>query len=389
MNKRNIIIGLAVIAGILGIIIFFLLSRDPENIRQYRQQAEGRFDDPSQKLAELAQGGAPVPYAEVLNDYTIWAKFPPNSRPLKPEYLDVIEYKQIALPYQAMVTVKDGQLKAAQFECKLQPVKHTVLEGETLDIQLECRNPENGQGTAAKLESVRLERYIDDKTFGVPEPQVKPGTAENGFKTIIAFKPRREDWGDMQLSIKFGIPAENSGFVHDMKVHFFSSPVTPATFTGNFRERIESGSLIISAELDVRMPGRYTIEGNLFAAEDKPVAHAKSDARLTGGKQMVDLLFFGKIFHERRASGPYILKGLRGIQETSALDPELLNGPQEQVNKLLETLRTTEPDHRTIPEYDKEFTTQPYKLADFSDAEYDSDLKRERIKELKQLAESE
>lgn len=383
------IIGLAALAGILGIVIFILLSRDPENVRQYREQAEGRFDDPSQKLAELTQGGASVPYAEVLNDYTTWAKFPPNSRPLKPEYLDVINYKQIALPFQSMVIVKDGQLKAAQFECKLQPVKHTVLEGETLEIHLECRNPENAQGTPIKIETVRLERYIDDKTFGVPTPEVKPGTAENNQKTIISFKPRREDWGDMQLSLKFGIPAENSGFIHDMKVHFFSSPVTPATFTGNFRERIENGSLIIAVELDVRMPGRYTIEGNLFAAEDKPIAHTKTDARLTGGKQMVDLLFFGKIFHERRSGGPYILKGLRGIQETSALDPELLNGPQDQVNRLLESLRTTEPDHRTVPEYEKEITTQAYKTQDFSDAEYDSDLKRERINELRKLAEAE
>lgn len=386
MRNRILIIGGILIIG-LGAVIFYLLTRPVDKVGEFRRKADGSFNDPTDQLKEFAEGGYRITYEQVLSDYRKWAKYPPNSRPLKPEYGDVIHFQQIELPFQPMPVIKpDGTLGPATYACRVQPVEHTVVENETMIIQVACRTVENQTPAEVKIESVSLIRFLDDKTWGVRAPDIKPGTAQNEWVTTLEFKPQPQDWGDMDLAVKFSVPAEKPAFVHEKKVTFFSSPVAPARFTGKFNEKIENGSLIVGVELDVRMPGRYTVEGNLFTSDDRPVAHVRTDARLTGGKQMVDLLFFGKIFHDQGAGGPYVLKGVRGIQDTGPLDPELLNRPVAEVEKIIEKTRTTEPDRRVIPWWKDSFKTKTYRLEDFSEAEFDSDLKRERIKELEKLA---
>ncbi len=386
MKNRILIIGAALIL-VLAAVIIYVLTRPADKVGEFRKKSDGSFEDPTEQLKEFAEGGYRITYEQVLSDYRKWSRYPPNSRPLKAEFGDVIRHQQIELPFQPMPVVKpDGTLGDAAYACRLQPVEHTVVEGESMVIQVACRTSENQTPAELKIESVSLIRFLDDKTWGVRAPDIRPGNAQNEWVTELEFKPQPQDWGEMDLAVKFSIHAEKPGFVHEKKVTFFSSPVAPAKFTGKFAEKLENGSLVLSVELDVRMPGRYTVEGNLFTTDDRPVAHVRADARLTGGKQMVDLLFFGKIFHDQGAGGSYVLKGVRGIQDTGPLDPELLNRPVKEVEKIIETTRTTEPDRRVIPWFKESFKTKAYKLEDFSPAEFDSDQKRERIKELEKLA---
>lgn len=391
-NRRLLIIVSAVIVIILVAGIALLLGRETE-LDKYRRNADGQFDDPTRRLEEMAATDALVTYEQVLEDYKKWAQYPPTSRPLRPEYTDVIEFQKIAVPYQ-MMPIPDGKdgLKAGKFQCRLQPVEHTVTEGEVLEIQLSCQDPETAndpraaQGTEIRVESMELVRYLDTKTWPVAEPETKPGTQANSFVTSFLFRPKRDDWGNMDFAVKFKLPAEGSGFVHELKTHFFSSPVAPAQFTGSFRERIENGSLVISAELDVRMPGRYEVQANLFAQDETPIATSKVYQKLTGGRQFVDLLFFGKLLHDQGAGGPYTLTGVHGLQDTDPLDPEKLSGPPDEVEKLIQGARTTEPNRRVIPRFKGKFVTQPYSLNDFSSSEYDSEEKRARMEELGKLA---
>lgn len=390
-NRRLLIIALAA-AAVLIVGIVVLLARESE-LDRYRRNAEGKFEDPTRELEQMAAGDAAVTYEQVLADYRRWSIYPPNSRPLRPEFTDVIEFQKIPLPFQ-MMPIPDGSggLKAGKFQCRLQPVEHTVVEGEAMEILLQCQDPEAAgdpraaQGTEIKVESVELLRYLDTQTWPVADPEVKPGNAANSFVTTFVFRPKREDWGNMDLAVKFKLPAEGSGHTHELKTHFFSSPVAPAQFTGNFRERLENGSLVISAELEVRMPGRYEIQANLFAQDQTPIASAKTYQKLTGGRQFVDLLFFGKLFHDYGQGGPYVLTGAHGLQDTDPLDPDKLSGPPDEVEKLIQSTRTTEPNRRVIPRFKGNFVTQPYSVSDFSEKEYDSDEKRERIEELTRLA---
>lgn len=391
-NRKVLIIASAVVAVILIAGIALLLGKETD-VDKYRRTAEGQFDDPTRRLEEMAATDALVTYEQVLTDYKKWAQYPPGSRPLRPEYTDVIEPHKIPVPYQ-MMPVPDGKdgLKAGKFQCRLQPAEHTVTEGEAMEILLSCQDPETAndpraaQGTEIRVESMELVRYLDTKTWPVAEPETKPGTQANSFTTTFVFRPKRDDWGNMDFAVKFKLPAEGSGFVHELKTHFFSSPLAPAQFTGNFRERTENGSLVISAELDVRMPGRYEVQANLFAQDETPIGTSKVYQKLTGGRQFVDLLFFGKLLHDQGSAGPYILMGLHGLQDTDPLDPEKLSGPADEVEKMIQSARTTEPNRRVIPRFKGKFVTQPYSLNDFSQSEYDSPEKQERIQELGKLA---
>ena len=255
-----------------------------------------------------------------------------------------------------------------------------------MEVTLRCATiSESGGTTPVDIQEIKLVRRLDTKTWQTETPTVEAGSAENRHLYKITYRPRKDDWGDMHLDVNFTIPGEKGGFTHTLKTHFFSSPTAPARFTGIAGERIEDGSLIITADLNVRFKGRYTIEANLFN-EDGPVAYARKDARLNGGPQQVELKFFGRIFHDANAAGPYTLRGLRGIQDTDPLDPALLDKPPEEVEKILANLKTTQPAKRVIPTYAQDYKTQDYELSEFANDRWDSPEKRERIAELRKLA---
>ncbi len=388
-KRLYLVIGILLIAAI-GAVLFVLFGGDEEFGRE--DKIDGRTTDPTREYV-LGEDGAldlaqvAVTYEQVLDDYKQWAKYPPDSRPLRAGFIDQIEFHWIPLPPQNM-PIPDGKggLTEPRHACLLQPQTHTVTEGMEMVVTLRCASAgEGGQTVPVDIREIKLIRTLDDKTWQTETPRVEAGTPANKHEYRLLYRPRQDDWGDMSLQVNFAIPGEPGGFVHTLKTHFFSSPTAPARFNGIVAERIEDGSLLVSAELNVRFPGRYTIEANLFNANG-PVAYARKDARLGGGTQRVDLEFFGKIFHDQNAEAPYIVRGLRGIQDTDPLDPADLSKPVEEVQKMLATLKTTQPHKRVIPNFEKDYTTQEYRLAEFSNREWDSPIKRERMAELGQLA---
>jgi hypothetical protein len=395
MKKSIIAIGAVIVALVVVLVVF--LSQPAGGPDRAREDAIVRQNsDPTLQYQQSGDGGSmvdgaetEVSYEQVLDDYRHWAQYPPDSRPLKANYTDQIEHHWIPLPPRPMPIIgPDGKAKDPQHACLLQPLNHTVTEGQQMEVTLQCRAMAGdgaGQGAPLEIKNIRLVRYFDEKEYNTEQPRVTEGDKANKFTYRLTYVPRKDDWGDMELTVDFVVPAEKEPFTHTLKAHFFSSPVAPAQFRGVVAERIQDGSLIIVAEVNARFAGRYTIEANLFN-EDGPVAVARTDARLKAGPQNVEIQFFGKIFHDQNAPGPYQVVALRGEQDTSPLDPADLNLPPEEVEKMLSTLEATGPQKRTIPTWEGKYTTETYRLEDFSNAEWDSEIKRERMAELKQLA---
>ena len=128
--------------------------------------------------------------------------------------------------------------------------------------------------------------------------------------------------------------------------HFTGSKRIPAQFTGSIDDRIIAGNLAFDLGLDVRAPGRYRIEGNLFDVSGKPFGWARFDGRLDKGKQSAMLVYDGLLFHDAEAQGPYLLTQIRGRR----LMPESRVGSE------------------WIPELGKDYLTQSdYQLMDFRD----------------------
>jgi hypothetical protein len=391
LKKSILAFGIVIVALVVVLVVF--LSQPSSGPDLSREDAIDRqTSDPTLEYTQnddhMVDGASTqVSYEQVLEDYQRWAWYPPNSRPLKANYFDQIEHHWIPLEPKPMPIVgPDDKLIDPKHSCLLQPLNHTVTEGKQMEVTLRCSTlEEGGPGVPIEIKSIKLMRYFGDKSWNTEQPQVEEGNQANDYTYRLIYRPRQDDWGDMELTVAFVVPAEKEEFTHTLKGHFFSSPVAPAHFRGVAGERIDDGSLIITVEVNARFAGRYTIEANLFN-DDGPVGISRTDVRLAAGPQNVELKFFGKIFHDQYAPGPYHLVGLRGQQDTAPLDPADLNKSPEEVDRLLAKLESTEPNHRTIPTYEEKYTTEPYKLADFSNAEWDSPIKRERMAELRALA---
>jgi len=388
-NKRL----LAGVGSLLALIVFFFAYRScagnstTKNSQAEQQRLRMRsFDDPTQELSQLAKN-ADVPFSKVLADFREWAQYPPDSRPLSPLDTDQIRFEKIELPLMPMPIVEEGKPKEAQHACVLQAESHTAYEDMEHETKLRCQNLANGKWVMPDVRAVKMTRTSATVTVNTLPPEMRKN--DNPPHIAFLFRPRQQDWGDMELTVDFALPDENSPHIHQLKTHFFSSPQAPAKFTGNFRERLDKGSLIIQAELQVRLVGNYRLEANLLAADGTPVAHARSEGKLGGGTQWAEFLFFGKVLRDSRQPGPYKLTGLRGQQLNLPINPEMLSLPPEQVEKILASTEQTEPIKRAIIPWIGEYRTEAYQLNQFSDAEWDSEFKRERIKELERLAAAE
>ena len=386
MGRRKLyaLLGLVLVVLAAAVLVLLLGGND---------RGPGRVDrapvttDPTQGQST---GGSEerIPPEEVLIHYRKWAAFPPNSRPLLPGHTDVLNYRQVYLPAQGMPAVVDGAARKSDYSCRLQPREHTVYEGGTMRVLFYCVSGK--ERVPVLIRGFELTRRLLEegvKTQGMT--LAAPGTDEareaGVHAHVFLFKPQVRDWGTLFLSVKFSIPTDALRAEYELKTSFFSSPVAPARFTGQFEEDLRDGSLLIKAQVTVRTPGRYTIEANLMA-EERPVGFARTDVRFsTRGLHWVELDYFGKIFHDRGLDGPYRLVGLRGLRHNTAIDPDRLSGNAQEVEKYIQSARTTEPERQYIPPFEKEHLTRPYRVRDFDDREYDSPLKRDRIRLIERL----
>jgi hypothetical protein len=87
----------------------------------------------------------------------------------------------------------------------------------------------------------------------------------------------------------------------------YSSP--HAHLTGNYRDAIVDGSLVIEAEVAVSRAGRFHLEGTLYSADgQRPVGEAQVAGELAPGRQWMRLTFFGRIINQSQIDGPYLLR---------------------------------------------------------------------------------
>ncbi len=83
-----------------------------------------------------------------------------------------------------------------------------------------------------------------------------------------------------------------------------------AALTGVFKDRVENGSLVISAQIDVKRAGRVHIAGVLNAVTGTPLAAAQAAKVVAEGVQWVDLTVYGLILREAALAGPFTLSSV-------------------------------------------------------------------------------
>jgi hypothetical protein len=84
-----------------------------------------------------------------------------------------------------------------------------------------------------------------------------------------------------------------------------------AHLTGRYRDALVDGSLLIGAEIEVAVEGRFHIEGTLYdSAGKQAVAWAQVAAQLSPGRHWLDLPYYGLILRESGIESPYLLRYL-------------------------------------------------------------------------------
>jgi hypothetical protein len=253
---------------------------------------------------------------ETAKDYREAARYPAGSHALKKGDADPIRSKRLptrqtrrgpdnAEPalsvWAAKVSFEKGQAVDlyATLDNRGKAVAPADLAGEIVDenggIVALVAYRDDGQGADQKAgDRVYSARW---KPEGLERPQAA--------SYMVRVKARLAD-GDLRQAA--------GGFL-------YSDP--SAHLTGRYRDALRDGNLVISAEIDVAEAGRFYLAGTLYAASGEPVGFAQNALNLEPGKHWVELSYYGLMFHERQAAGPYRL-GALALSTTTRM-PNALN----------------------------------------------------------------
>lgn len=130
-----------------------------------------------------------------------------------------------------------------------------------------------------------------------------------------------------------------------------------AHLTGRYRDAVREGNLVIAAEVEVAESGRFHLAGTLYSKAGEPIGYAQAAANLEPGRQWIELSYYGLMFHDRQAAGPYKLGSL--ALSTTGRMPNALNDLVENAH-----------------------VTRPYRLQQMRDAAFERPQLLETAKRL-------
>jgi hypothetical protein len=104
-----------------------------------------------------------------------------------------------------------------------------------------------------------------------------------------------------------------------------------ARLTGRYRDRIEDGNVVVSAQVQVTEKGRFHLAGTLHSVDGEAIGTAQAAQELEVGRHWIDLSFYGLMFHDRQARGPYGLGSL--VLRTTGQMPNAISDLVENAHR--------------------------------------------------------
>jgi hypothetical protein len=186
--------------------------------------------------------------------------------------------------------------------------------------------------------------FADDGSGGDPVPD------DGAFTGVLA--PAQTGLASFNGTIRAEVRYNVGGKTGVVQFDVIYTPELPAVWAGPPREAVEEGSLVYHLPLDVRMPGRYIVNGRVDDARGRAVALLTFNDVLGPGPNDVRLTMFGKLLRDKSPVLPLTLRDVDGY--------------------LLK--EDTDPDRALLPRLEgKVFTGAPHAPKSFSDAEWQSE----------------
>jgi hypothetical protein len=247
--------------------------------------------------AELEPGALAL---ESARGYRERARYPESSRPLVAGEADPVRAARVSAPHTLADPRGEGPaitLWAAQVSfVDPEPVTlHASLSG--IDGALAATAVVRGEVLTEAGDAVAKVRYEPDGAVG-------PAGFTATFELPEPWRPKRA--ASFLVRVQVELPG---GSLHHAAGGFlYSRP--GARLTGRFRDLADAGSLVVRAEVEVAQEGRYHLAGTLYSAGGEPLGWAQAARHLPAGRHFIDLRYYGLLFHERSAAGPYRLGAL-------------------------------------------------------------------------------
>jgi hypothetical protein len=237
---------------------------------------------------------------DILKDY------PPNSRPVTQSRAEAFKYNRRDLEFLGVPTADKKGPPA--FYSAFTADKFNVFEGETITLTLRAAKGPNlaagafpitdlngaiAKGRKPGAPRVRDLAFSDDGLNG-------DASAGDGTYTSTIRPSKIHELADYQGVVRAFVrfTANGSTFTHQLFFNYYPPKGIAGTFTGQFREAIEDGSLVVYAEMNVLQAGNFALDATLLTAGDQAFCHSRFKGRLEPGKQDVRFLFFGKAIRD-------------------------------------------------------------------------------------------
>lgn len=254
---------------------------------QYRQQA--RFPRSSHPVAD---GVDPIMAKREISKQVLPG--PNGEGPMLGVWASSISYEpgETALLYAQIVN--EGSVSSSDFARRLNrktaPLKISAkLVGETSGTLAQLVYRDDGRGA---------DRIAGDGIYSASYTLPKNRAPKLGLAESVAVHVQAQ-------SAKGEYRGALGGFL-------YSNP--GARLTGRYKDEMRDGNMVVSAEVEVLTPGRYHLAGTMSASrsggDSQPMAWAQNAAELKPGKQWIDLSYYGLIFHDMNAPGPYTMSSM-------------------------------------------------------------------------------
>lgn len=398
MKKNHFLILAAAAAVMLVLVVYFLAKDDKGSERDRKIIASGK--DPTLPSGD-GMGGMGDDPEEALDRYMKWAQYPPHSRPLFAEMKDLtrpFEFQSIPVgvievPAAGCQPTPEGGVrceKPAKFtdvKCEMHPEKTVSFGKKDMHIMLQCVNKDN---VLVPIDGITPRVYTILHNRVIPSPLPPIGFGDDGNNgdvkandRIYTFlvRPTDQDWGDMFLEADMQV----KGHRHNQRVTWYSTPHRVAEFKSGVQDEIKGGSLIVRVPVTILKKGYFNFAANLQQAggQKEYIASSTWEGDLEAGAQTISFEFFGKIIRDSGKDGPYLVDDIRGRRNNSPVTPSMVKKAMEEGREI--SGEHKEPLWEFIEPAPAYTTARAYKSDEFSTQEWESDEKRERIRQLKEL----
>lgn len=143
--------------------------------------------------------------------------------------------------------------------------------------------------------------YADDGSGGDP--------IAGDYLYTARFEPGPSFAPELSESFLVRVVAETSDGEQRMAATSFLYSNPHARLTGNYRDSIVDGNLVIDAEVEVLRAGRFHLEATLYSQDGRHgIGEAHTAGELGTGRQWMRLTFFGRVISQSQLDGPYLLR---------------------------------------------------------------------------------